>query len=300
MPRDGAGVYSLPGGYKATSGSTILDTQHNGPLEDIQQALTDSLPRNGAAGMAGLFSLFGDATASLHPVTYQQLLAVAKHNKGPSAPSSPAAGWMWLEDDNPSATVWSLRVYDGTDWIALGTVDTTANTFTPAIPNASITSSQLATGVANKLAQVVNTTTGALITLSGSIPYDDTIPQITEGTQVLSRSITPTSASSTLVISISLNCTPLAAAEMIAALFQDSTANALSAMSMYASGAGERVNIAFTHTMVAGTTSSTTFTVRCGPAAAVGTSGELNGSGTAARRLGGVMSSSITITEILP
>lgn len=151
-----------------------------------------------------------------------------------------------------------------------------------------------------KIAQVVNTTTGALVTLSGSIPYDDTIPQNTEGTQVLSRAITPTNASSTLVITVSLNCTPLAAAEMIAALFQDSTANALAAMSMYSSGAGNRVCISFTHVMTAGTTSATTFTVRCGPATAAGTTGELNGSGGGVRRLGGVYASGITITEILP
>ena len=47
MPRDSAGVYSLPVGYKATLGTLILDSQHNPPLEDIQTALTESLPRNG-------------------------------------------------------------------------------------------------------------------------------------------------------------------------------------------------------------------------------------------------------------
>lgn len=130
MPRDLAGVYSLPSGYKATPGTTILDTQHNPPLEDIAQALTDSMPRSGAAGFTGLFTLYGDATAALQPVTYQQLQATQKLNKGASAPSSPQAGWLWLEDDNPSSTVWTLRLFDGTDWVSLGTLDTTANLFT--------------------------------------------------------------------------------------------------------------------------------------------------------------------------
>jgi hypothetical protein len=60
------------------------------------------------------------------------LAALGSTMKGSSAPSAPLAGMMWLEDDNPSSTVWTLRIYDGTDWIALGTVDTTGNSFSPA------------------------------------------------------------------------------------------------------------------------------------------------------------------------
>lgn len=52
MPRVG-GVYSLPPGYFATDGTTIDVSQHNPPLEDIAQALTDSLPRDGSAPMTG-------------------------------------------------------------------------------------------------------------------------------------------------------------------------------------------------------------------------------------------------------
>lgn len=51
MPRNSAGVYSLPPGYLGTTGQTILASQHNPPLEDIASSLTGSLPRNGTAGM---------------------------------------------------------------------------------------------------------------------------------------------------------------------------------------------------------------------------------------------------------
>lgn len=51
MPRV-SGVYSLPPSYKATAGQTIRTSQHNPPLEDIAQALTDSLPRDGSAAMS--------------------------------------------------------------------------------------------------------------------------------------------------------------------------------------------------------------------------------------------------------
>lgn len=37
MPRNGAGTYTLPGTYEAISGETILATQHNDPLEDLEQ-----------------------------------------------------------------------------------------------------------------------------------------------------------------------------------------------------------------------------------------------------------------------
>jgi len=52
MPRSG-GVYNLPPGYLAVAGQKILASQHNPPLEDIAQALTGSLPRDGTGPMQG-------------------------------------------------------------------------------------------------------------------------------------------------------------------------------------------------------------------------------------------------------
>lgn len=51
MPRDAQGQYSLPSIYLAVTGQTVLAEQHNVPLQDIAQALTNSLPRNGSAPM---------------------------------------------------------------------------------------------------------------------------------------------------------------------------------------------------------------------------------------------------------
>lgn len=53
MPRGPSGIYTLPPSYLAVSGETIEPEQHNPPLEDIAQALTDSLPRSGVAPMTG-------------------------------------------------------------------------------------------------------------------------------------------------------------------------------------------------------------------------------------------------------
>lgn len=54
-------------------------------------------------------------------------LALKSWYKGPSAPSSPIAGQVWIDDDTPSATVWAVKTYDGTDWIEIFRLDTTNN-----------------------------------------------------------------------------------------------------------------------------------------------------------------------------
>ena len=61
MPRDGSGIYSLPGGYLATTGEVIEASQHNTPLEDVRDALTGSLPRSGAAPMTGPLAMGSNA-----------------------------------------------------------------------------------------------------------------------------------------------------------------------------------------------------------------------------------------------
>lgn len=58
MPRSG-GQYSLPPVYIATPGTNIRAEQHNIPLEDIAQALTGSLPRDGSAPMAANLPMGG-------------------------------------------------------------------------------------------------------------------------------------------------------------------------------------------------------------------------------------------------
>lgn len=65
MPRNGSGNYSLPAVYLATPGTTIESDQHNVPLQDIAQALTDSLPRNGSAPMTGNLPMGGNRITGL-------------------------------------------------------------------------------------------------------------------------------------------------------------------------------------------------------------------------------------------
>ena len=61
------------------------------------------------------------------------LAALGSTMKGPNAPPAPIAGVMWLDDDTPSASVWTLKLYDGADWISIATFDISANTWAPVI-----------------------------------------------------------------------------------------------------------------------------------------------------------------------
>ena len=148
----------------------------------------------------------------------------------------------------------------------------------------------------SRIIQVVHTQTGAVATGSDVIPFDDTIPQqSSEGDEYMTLAITPTSATSKLLIEVVFNCAVSALAQVCVALFQDSTENALATMTPgRIEAAGVQTSCSFKHYMVAGTTSETTFKVKAGPSTGTLT---FNGSG-GTRRWGGTMASSITITEI--
>lgn len=152
----------------------------------------------------------------------------------------------------------------------------------------------------SKVVQMVKAETGAVATGTTTIPADDTVPQNTEGTEFMTLAVTPTSASNVLKIDVvaMMSCAT-ASRTICVALFQDSTASALAVMaiSLTASSAFGMLPISFTHHMTAGTTSSTTFKVRAG----VETSGTVTFNGSnGARFYGGVVASSITITELTP
>ena len=145
--------------------------------------------------------------------------------------------------------------------------------------------------------QVVNYQTGAVATGTTAIPFDDTIPQNTEGDEYMSLAITPKSATSKLLIQVTVQATCSVLSWVNAALFQDSTANALAAAFGFTDAAASGHAVEFTHYMTSGTTSSTTFKVRAG----VNVAGTITFNGQyAVRKFGGVLASSITITEVVP
>ena len=53
------------------------------------------------------------------------LAALGTCQKGPNAPTGPAAGWIWIDDNTPSATLWTVFQYDGAAWVTIGFMDVT-------------------------------------------------------------------------------------------------------------------------------------------------------------------------------
>jgi hypothetical protein len=152
------------------------------------------------------------------------------------------------------------------------------------------------------IAQVVHHEDGTYHSGTTAIPDDDTIPQITEGDEIFNLAITPTNASSTLLIQVVISgFAGNTQAEGGIALFQDSTAGALgSCMSGTGSGGatGYGTTVALNHYMTAGTTSATTFRVRIGRSSGTTKANTTSSSGMA--KWGGNQASNITIMEILP
>jgi hypothetical protein len=137
------------------------------------------------------------------------------------------------------------------------------------------------------------------VTASTDLPVDDSIPQITEGTQVLSVAVTPTNAASVLRITATLHVGASAAGLVGAGLFIDATAGALSADGTRVEGSTDVQDLIIEHAVSASNTTLRSYTVRIGPDVGGPADSHLNGSG-GGRYFGGVLTSMIEVVEILP
>lgn len=136
----------------------------------------------------------------------------------------------------------------------------------------------------------------SLVTGATTTPVDDTNPQNTEGNQILTQVITPTSAANLLEIDfLGFGTNSTATAENITtALHQDSVANALAARLVTTAAVNYGVGLGVNHLLIAATTSATTFKIRVGAGGAT-----INVNGIAGGRLyGGAASSTLRVTEI--
>lgn len=131
------------------------------------------------------------------------------------------------------------------------------------------------------------------------IPNDDSIPQKTEGTEFMTLSITPKSASSKLLIQVVVSSTASSANALnISALFKNDETNALAATGQYQSVGTGIMTTTYSHYITAGTTSSITFRVRGGASTGNYTFNGYHHSSTLYRNFGGSSASSMTIMEI--
>lgn len=123
-------------------------------------------------------------------------------------------------------------------------------------------------------------------TVAGTIPNDTSVPQNTEGTQILTASITPSSTTNKIKIRISGIGWHNSAQTTVMALFKDSDADAIGATHIGNSGGSTTAwgSMFIEREITAGTTSSITFKVRA--------SGVLN------NYFGAAASTTITLEEI--
>ncbi len=148
-----------------------------------------------------------------------------------------------------------------------------------------------------RIVQKQTASTTAVGTTTTAIPFDNTIPQKTEGGEVLTLSITPKATANRLLIHATVLLAHSAVTTVTAALFQDTTADALAASNCSIFTAGGTGHATFFYEMAAGTTSSTTFKLRVG--GNTGSTTTWNGS-AGTRRYGGVACTKLEIIEYVP
>lgn len=146
----------------------------------------------------------------------------------------------------------------------------------------------------NLIVQQVTASFTAFGTTTALIPSDDTIPQITEGAEFMTVSITPQASTSRLEIEAVVSASTALANNIIGALFRDSGANAIFATQTRQPATTAMVQLVFHHSVPSGSTAATTFRVRLGSQSADTLT--FNG-GASARLFGAIAKSSITVTE---
>jgi hypothetical protein len=155
-------------------------------------------------------------------------------------------------------------------------------------------------GGGGKVAQVVVAETATTASGSTAIPFDGTTPQNTEGFEVLTATITPTNASSTLLVEFAGWGTVNGAMGVATAIFKDSGADAVNSSLVHVTSNDLLAVFQCAASISAGSTSAQTFKVRIGQE----TSGFattvyfLRKVGSATNPTGG--KATLKITEVLP
>lgn len=146
-----------------------------------------------------------------------------------------------------------------------GEIDVSNGTGVSGNPTISIDPSFMSTSVL----QSVTANSNAAVVINNPFGYDSSIPTNTEGTQVLTATITPLSATSNILVLVSLQLAvqtggtpsnPLSGG----GVFRDATANAIIAQPIFL-GNGGAGTMNFQFIVPSNATTSTTFNVRAGP-----------------------------------
>lgn len=151
-----------------------------------------------------------------------------------------------------------------------------------------------------KLIKVANFQTGAVLRSTTLTPFDDTIPQITEGSEFMSLAYTPKKIIHNLHIRVVFFFTLNQVKDCIVHLHRNGVADALAVGIFRPEHADIFRCIAFSCDIEPiGTIDEVTFSVRAGTAPAAASELTMNGVDNV-RKMGGRMASSLKIWELKP
>jgi hypothetical protein len=148
----------------------------------------------------------------------------------------------------------------------------------------------------DSLIQVVNASYGAPQSATTQVPLDGTIPSSSEGDEVMSLNITPTSASNNLRIDVVVNVSANAATTMTVGILRDGDPAWRTSVPQILPASYEMYNVSFSYFTNAVSTATVAWKVRMGPSSA----GSVVLNGNPSPLYAGTVASSITISEIKP
>lgn len=115
MPRDSNGNYTLPSGNPVVSNTTIESAWANTTMDDLRQAMTDSLDRFGRGGMQAPFR-FVDGTVSAPGMSWASEISTGFYRAGGNDMRATVAGINRMRWTSTGVDVWDTA---NSQWLAL-------------------------------------------------------------------------------------------------------------------------------------------------------------------------------------
>jgi hypothetical protein len=163
------------------------------------------------------------------------------------------------------------------------------------IADAAVTAPKLQNGVT---LQTVYAQTTSLVEVTGAIPIDNTKPQSTEGNEILTATITPSSATSKIVVQAAIVGTlGNAVGTITLSVFKGEATDAIASV-WSSGGVGYAMILPIAYQDAPNSTSAVTYKIRAGYAGGTSAGLYVNRGNLGAAQYGGTMTSWMTLTEI--
>lgn len=194
----------------------------------------------------------------------------------------------------PGAANITTAANDAAEFVSLGSGNWFCLSYTKASGRSVVEfTPSAANALVGSVVQVKYVENVAYADITANIAYDAGYPEVTEGAQVLSDSITPNNAANKIQVDVLLNLGTAGTQNVTGAVFKDGATNAIASGFQYIA-VNESGQIKIRKTIDAGSTSAQTFTVRVGGPS---NNTAINGANGAIKH-GGSLISSMTLTEI--